>query len=354
MSEKTIFITGSSGYVGEMLVDQFSKREDVKKIIGVDLVEPSFLTKDNPKLFFISANLGDTDWQTKVASHQPEIIIHTAWQIRELKDKKLQYKLNITGSDTVFDFGFENSFVKRIIHFSTVSSYGAFAENEIDHLFTEEDSFRVSEYFYAEEKRIVEEHLTARIKKNKSECISFPNTYVIRPASITGPRGRYMRVKFGLQSALSGQLKSGVSMWYSLVSLLVSFTPITPKWCRQFVHEDDITDIVALLAFSDILSEFEIFNASPSGPVVLGEDIARAVNKKALKVHPRVIQFVFFVMRVISFGKIPTSKGGWRTYSYPIAVDGSKITKKYGFQYRMNSLDAFTKCEGRYAEYVKK
>ena len=41
----------------------------------------------------------------------------------------------------------------------------------------------------------------------------------------------------------------------------------------QFVHEDDITDIVALLAFSDISSEFEIFNASPSGPVVLGEDI---------------------------------------------------------------------------------
>lgn len=354
MSEKIILITGSSGYVGEMLVDQFSKREDVKKIIGIDIAEPSFLTKDNPKLVFISANLGDNDWQQRVASYQPEIIIHTAWQIRELKDKKLQYKLNITGSDNLFNFSKEHSFVKRLIHFSTVSSYGAFAENEIDQLFTEEDPFRVSEYFYAEEKRIVEEHLVERIEKSKSQGISFPHTYVIRPASITGPRGRYMRVKFGLQSALSGQLKSGVSFWYSFVSLLVSFTPITPKWCRQFVHEDDITDIVSLLSFSDISSEFEIFNASPSGPVVLGEDIARAVNKKALKVHPRVIQFVFFVMRVISFGKIPTSKGGWRTYSYPIAVDGSKITKKYGFQYKMNSLDAFAKCEGRYAEYVKK
>lgn len=353
MKEKTIFITGSSGYVGEMLVDQFSKRQDVLQIIGVDIVEPSALTKDNPKLIFIKANLGDFDWQEKVAVYKPEIIIHTAWQIREMRDKDMQYKLNILGSDNVFDFSFENSFVKKLVHFSTVASYGAFADNEIDTLFTEENPFRVSQYFYAEEKRIAEEHLRERIEKNKQEGKENPKVYVIRPAAITGPRGRFMRIRFGLQSALSGQLKGAKSFWYSFVALLVSFTPITPKWCRQFIHEDDINDIVALLSFTDISSDFEIFNASPFGPVVLGEDMARAVKKRAIKVHPRIIQFTFFVMRNISFGKIPTSKGGWKSYSYPIAVDGSKITRKYGYQYKMNSLDAFTKIEGRYEEYVR-
>lgn len=354
MNEKTIFITGSSGYVGEMLVDQFSKRDDVKQIVGVDIVDPSELTKSNPKLVFIKANLADVDnWREKVVSYQPEIVIHTAWQIRELRDKKMQFKLNITSSDVVFDFAFKNSFVKKLIHFSTVASYGAFADNEIEKLFTEEDQFRKSQYFYAEEKRVVEEHL----KLKMDQCIQngnlLPKVYIIRPASITGPRGRFMRIRFGLQSALSGQLKGDKSFWYSFVSTLVSFTPITPKWCRQFIHEDDINDIVELLSFTDIPSNFEIFNASPSGPVVTGEDMAKAVNKRAVKVHPRIIQFVFFVMRNISLGKIPTSKGGWKSYSYPIAVDGSKITKKYGYQYKMNSLDAFTKMEGRYAEQVK-
>jgi len=277
--------------------------------------------------------------------------VHTAWQIREMKDKKMQYKLNITGSDNVFEFVFNNSFVNKFIHFSTVASYGAFSDNTIDHLFTEDESFRESEYFYAEEKRIVEEHLEKIYADHKTS--EHPKTYVIRPAAITGPRGRFVRIRFGLQSALSGQLKGEKSFWYRAVSALVSFTPITKKWCRQFIHEDDINDIVELLSFIDLPTDYEVFNASPHGAVVLGEDMAKAVNKKSVTVHPRFIQFVFFVMRTISFGKIPTSKGGWKSYSYPIAVDGSKITKEYGYQYKANSLDAFTKTKGRYEEYIK-
>ena len=280
MTEKTIFITGSSGYVGEMLVDQFSKRDDIKKIIGVDIVAPSDLTKNNSKLVFIQANLGDDNWQEQVAPHAPEIVVHTAWQIRELRDKKMQFKMNIQASDNVFDFAFSHDFVKRLVHFSTVASYGAFSTNEIIKRFTEEDPFRETDYFYAEEKRIAEEHLKAKMNEIKNAGKQLPHVYVIRPAAITGPRGRYMRIRFGLQSALSGQLKGQKSIWYSLITALVSFTPITKKWCRQFIHEDDINDIVELLSFSDsIQSEFEIFNAAPFGDVVLGKDMAKAVNK---------------------------------------------------------------------------
>lgn len=348
--KNTLLITGSSGYVGAMLVDQFSQRDDVEKIIGIDIAEPEDFIKDNEKLVFIQKNLGDDDWQEEVEKYNPNIIIHTAWQIRELygqRDK--QWKMNIHGSDNVFDYAFSHPEVERLIHFSTVASYGAFPDNTIEKLFTEEDDFRVTDYLYAEEKRIAELHLNLSLDEAEHK----PKVFVIRPAAITGPRGRYMRLRFGLQSALSGQLKKNKNFWYRFISKLVSFTPITKKWCRQFVHEDDICDITELLSFEEIDSDFEIFNAAPHGEIVRGKDMAAAVNKKPVSIHPIFIRFIFFLMRHLSFGQIPTSKGGWKSYSYPIAVDGSKITKKFGFKYKSDSLNSFTSNEGRYEKFAK-
>ncbi len=350
-----IFITGGAGYVGAMLLDILSRRSDVSKIIALDVQPfPDFLNTsgaDVSKIKFIVANTADNIWQSEVAGYQPNVVIHTAWQIREMYGKKkLQWKWNVTGSDNIFDFAFTTPSVKKLIHFSTVASYGAFSTNEIDHLFTENEPFRESPYLYAEEKRIAEEHLIERyenMKKNGGKV----QVAVIRPAAITGPRGRFMRIRFGLQSALSGKLKG--SLIYNTVSLLVSFVPITKKWCRQFIHEDDIASVVQTLAFSDLKNEFDIFNACPPGPVVTGKDMASAVGKKTISIHPYIIRFAFFLMWNITLGKIPTSKGGWKSYSYPIAVDGTKLTKMYGYKYGWQSKEAFVTKDGFYSKYAK-
>jgi len=347
----TIFITGGAGYVGAMLLDLFSRRADVKQIIALDTQPfPDFLNTsgaDVSKIKFIVANTSDDTWQKDVASYSPNIVIHTAWQIREMYCKKsLQWKWNVTGSDNVFDFAFTTPSVKKLIHFSTVASYGAFSSNTIEHLFKEDEPFRKSPYLYAEEKRIVEEHLIEKYKKSATEV----KVAVIRPAAITGPRGRFMRIRFGLQSALSGKLKG--SFIYNTVSFMVSFVPITKKWCRQFTHEDDIVGVVELLSFTDLKNKFDIFNACPPGPVVTGKDMADAVGKKTISVHPYLIRIVFFFMWNLTLGKIPTSKGGWKSYSYPIAVDGSKISNIYGYKYKWQSKEAFVTKDGNYSKYA--
>jgi nucleoside-diphosphate-sugar epimerase len=347
----TIFITGGAGYVGAMLLDIFSKRPDVDRIVAIDKMPfPDFL-KDMPevkaKVTFIVANTADADWQEKVKQFAPEVVIHTAWQIREMYgEKDLQWKWNIDGSDNVFDFAFSTPSVKKLIHFSTVASYAAYPTNMIEHRFTEKEGFRKSDYLYAEEKRICEEHLQEKYEhSNKNVQVA-----IIRPAAITGPRGRYMRIRFGLQAALSGQLNE--SFIHKVISFMVSFTPVTKKWCRQFIHEDDIVDIVEQFTFSPLKTGYEAFNACPPGPVVLGNDMAAAVGKKAVRIHPQLIRFAFFFMWHVTRGRVPTSKGGWKSYSYPIAVSGEKLTDMYGFKYRMSSKDAFIKKEGRYAKYI--
>ena len=347
-----IFITGGAGYIGTMLAEIFSAREDVEAILLLDKNPIPDYIKILPKINFISGNTSDDSWQKKASEFNPNIVIHTAWQIREMYgQKKLQWKWNIDGSNNVFDFAFSAPFVEKIIHFSTVASYGAYSTNTLEYRFKEDDKFRKTDYLYAEEKRIAESNLENKFKKAKDNG-SIVKVAIIRPASITGPKGRYLRNSFGLQSVLSGQLSK--SFLHKVISLLTFFTPITKKWCRQYIHEDDIAGIVTLLAFSDLKNNYDVFNACPPGPVVTGKQMASAVNKKGVIIHPFLIRIVFFLAWNLTLGKIPTSKGGWKSYSYPIAVDGSKITDLYGYKYKYQSFEAFTEIKGNYAEKAKK
>ena len=348
MNKKTIFITGGAGYVGEMLGEQFSKRSDVERVIVLDKEGRPKSFDGNNKIVWISANTSDGTWQSRVASYNPDVVIHTAWQIREMYGKKkLQWKWNVEGSDDVFNFAFSTPSVKKLIYFSTVSSYGASQSNTFEHYFKEEEPFIEDMYLYGIEKKEVEARLRNKYEMSKEKA---PQIFIVRPAAITGPRGRFMRIRFGLQSALSGQLKE--SIIHRIISFMVSYVPATKGWVRQFIHEDDVADIVGLFAFNDLEGEYEVFNISPPGEPVYSKDMARAVGKKVLMVYPWIIRIVFFFFWHLTRGRVPTSKGGWKFYSYPILVDGNRITKRYNFNYSCNSKDAFYSTKGRYEKYV--
>ncbi|MDB5189214.1 MAG: UDP-glucose 4-epimerase [Parcubacteria group bacterium] len=345
MAKHTLLITGAAGYVGAMLVEQFAEREDVERIIGIDKEPLPELLAGIEKLHYIQMNTAE-HWESEVERFAPDIIVHTAWQIREIYgDRELSWKWNIDGSDTVFDYAFEHAEVKRLIHFSTVASYGSYPTNTVEHRFTEDEPFRVTDYLYAEEKRITEEHLFQKYQLAESERPDI-SVALVRPAAITGPRGRFMRIRFGLQAALSGQLKD--NFVYRLVSLMTSFVPVTPKWVRQFIHEDDVVGIIERLAFGQAAGRYEVFNICPPGPVVLGKDMARAVGKRMLVIQPWMVRIPFFILWHLTRGKIPTAQGSWKGYSYPIAVDGSKVTKKLGYEYKHAGFDAFYYTDGKY------
>ncbi|HEX5774757.1 MAG TPA: NAD-dependent epimerase/dehydratase family protein [Candidatus Paceibacterota bacterium] len=343
----TLFITGAAGYVGTMLVRHFAAREDVERIIGLDKEPLPELLAGETKLHYLKTNTAD-DWKEEVARFRPDIVIHAAWDIRAVYgDTQATWRSNIEGSDNVFDFALSESSVKRLVHFSTVASYGSFPSNTIEHRFTEDEPFRKTDYLYAEEKRIAEEHLKARYDARTNKDV---DVAIVRPAAITGPRGRFMRIRFGLQSALSGQLEG--ARIYSLIKALVAFVPVTPKWARQFIHEDDVVGIVERLALGPSAGPYEVFNICPPGEVIRGRDMAEAVGKRVLPVFPWMVRLPFFVFWHASRGKVPTARGSWKGYSYPIVVDGSKVTEKLGYQYRSSGRDAFCYTAGSYESFV--
>ena len=334
---KVIMITGAAGYVGAMLCQQFSKSPELEKIIAIDMQPMPAILKDNKKIIWITANLYQNVWKIPALINKPEVVIHCAWQIKELYGKgDLQNKLNIDSSRVVFEFVFNNQFVKKLIYFSTIASYGAFPENEIEKPFNEGDDLREIEARYGREKKDVEEMLWNLYKENSSD----KQIYVIRPASITGPRGRNLNSK-----------KMG------LLHLLKDVLPFIPyasnRWCRQYVHEDDITDAIAMFTFGQIKkgSTYEVYILS-SNDYVYAKDMATIFKKNVLYVPPFLVRIAFYLTWHLSGGKIPTSGGGWRSFCYPIPVGGSLISKTYGFEYTFNSREALELEEGRYTADV--
>lgn len=364
----TVLVTGSAGYIGTMLVRRFAARPDVEHIVGIDKEPCPQMLRALKNYTHLTTNTAD-DWEEKVRTHHPDIVVHSAWQIREMYGAQdMEWQWNVGGSDKVFDYAFSSQEVTRLVHFSTVASYGAFPSNSIEHRFTEDEPFRKTDYRYAEEKRVAEEHLKAKYDKHCSTLgVEHTTVAIVRPAAITGPRGRYMRIRFGLQASLSGALRGQGSWLYELISLWVSWVPVTPKWLRQYVHEDDVVNIVEKLAFGDVVrltsdvrrttsyipnSGYEAFNLCPPGPVVRGKDMAGAVGKRALPIYPWMVRLAFFWVWHLTRGHIPTACGSWKGYSYPIAVDGSKVTRILGYEYQHQGLDAFRYTTGKYEEFV--
>jgi len=349
MSERTILIVGGAGYVGEMLAEQMGKRADVAKLILLDKEPQSEYSKKLPKVTYIQHNMANDGWQAIVAEYAPDSIVHTAWQIRAMYGKaREQWRWNVDGSQKVFTFSFNQPSVKKLVYFSTASSYSARKDNNFEHLFTEAEGFRDDDYIYAHEKKVTEERLKIAFEAAKAEGKPVPQVTVVRPAAITGPRGRYMRIRFGLQSALQGNLKGGFVNY--IITTLTSFVPATKGWARQFIHEDDVSDIISKFVFDQNAWDYNVFNIVPVSEAVYALDMAAAVEKKVLKIKPWMARLAFWFFWHTTQGKIPTCPGSWRFYSYPVLMSGQKLAQIYHCTY--SSQDAFRYTDGRYEEWV--
>jgi UDP-glucose 4-epimerase len=330
--ETNVLITGAAGYIGTMLIERLSEIASVGRINGIDIKERPARLASCAKLNWIQANVAGDAWVASLSDEPIDVVIHCAYQIRELygRRRQLQRHWNIEGARRVFEFALRRPSVRRLVQLSTVSAYGAFASGSVHRLLSEDAPLLEETYLYGVQKREVE----ALLEKSCRELQPSTHVVVLRLASVSGPRGRFGLNRYGLLSTVAGRFP-----------VLVCGRR---DWGRQYLHEDDIVAVLAMLTLAPPTEGYEVLNVSP--PDYLdATDLGRIFGKQVMVLPPALLKTLFWLIWHGTRGALTTPSGAWKFLSYPIRVDGSRLAKAYGYHCRYSSRQALEAREGRYA-----
>jgi UDP-glucose 4-epimerase len=318
-----ILITGSAGYIGGLLIEKYSTDPEIGKLICIDLLPQPQKCAGNPKIQWIQADLAVRGWEEKVPKDVTlDATAHCAFKIRNPYGRKNEIEANNAGAcRNVFAFTFERS-IPRLVYLSSVAAYGAKPEN-IGKLLTEDEPLSEKENPYGYQK--------AQSEKILNELFSEKNpatkVFVLRLNSVTGPRGQGLASKFGLITFLK--------------KLLPFVIEANPFWARQFVHEDDVVEIVYRLStkgFPSAEKNPEAFNVAPE-KFLTAKDMAHILGKRTLRIPAWSVKPLFWIAWNVSLGHIPTRPDSAMGLIYPINVDGSRI-QAIGFRYAHTAEEA--------------
>ena len=112
-----VLITGGAGYIGALLIDQLLRSDLAGTIIGIDIKDRPALAADCPKLRWIRADVAEDAWISQVQDEAIDVVIHCAYQIRELygAGRSQQQRWNIDGARKVFEFALGRSSLRRLV-----------------------------------------------------------------------------------------------------------------------------------------------------------------------------------------------------------------------------------------------
>jgi nucleoside-diphosphate-sugar epimerase len=328
-----ILITGAAGYIGTMLMERLADSDAIDAIFGIDLKAQPARWGGRAELRWIRADVAEDDWLSEVRHEHIDVVIHCAYQIRELYGggRKRQDHWNLNGARKVFEFALAHPSVRRIVHLSTISAYGALPTNSADRLLTEKDPLFEDTYLYGVQKKQVEDLLYQRF------CRLQPPTHVVvlRLASVSGPHGRFGLNRYGLLSTIAGRFPCLICG--------------RSDWGRQYLHEDDLIDVLSTFVHLPPTTGHEVFNVSPTD-FLDAASIGRLFKKRVVALPPVLLRGLFWLLWHGTRGAVTTPAGAWKFLSYPIRVDASRLQQAHGCRCRYSSLEALTARKGRYAE----
>ncbi|MCW5829282.1 MAG: NAD-dependent epimerase/dehydratase family protein [Deltaproteobacteria bacterium] len=249
-SPRTVAVTGSSGSLGEAVIDQLLRSFPKVKVVALDIAQPH--RNHEPERFkFIKRDVRDVTLQKTLKG--VDAVIHLAFIVDKtggLTPKEIE-SINLDGTRNVFLSGAAAG-VKQFVYASSVAAYGMHAD-VAGELLTEEAPLRGNpDFFYSDHKARVEKWIDGFEKDRPGIRVAR-----LRPSIFLGERSPTRPVR------------------------MLAYTPVIPSIRGfdhvrfQIAHEEDIADAFCV-AFAS--NAHGAFNLAAEGTLSLPE-IAAEMGK---------------------------------------------------------------------------
>ena len=147
-------ITGSSGYLGRLMVSSLEEEPQVTQILGLDLVDTPYRSV---KFKHLSVDTRSPQLAGVLKDYRIVTVLHLAWIFNPIHSSRTMYDVDVNGSKNVLE-SCRDAGVEHVVIFGSTTAYGAHPDNP-DWL-TEESPLRGNRDFaYAWHKALVEEVL---------------------------------------------------------------------------------------------------------------------------------------------------------------------------------------------------
>ena len=114
-------ISGAAGLVGERLVSALVARDDVERVVGLDIKEPArrFSALEFHRVDVVSSDL-------KPILEDVDVVVHLAAMVDPIPDEALMARVNVEGTRRVLEAA---TGARKVVHVSPSSVYGAWPNN---------------------------------------------------------------------------------------------------------------------------------------------------------------------------------------------------------------------------------
>ena len=300
-----IAITGAGGYFARQLILFLDRQDWCRRIIGTDIVEPGI---QSAKLEFHNRDIRDPLLLDLWKGRDVDTMVHLAFVVDPIHDEKKMYDVNVNGTLNVLRIC-EDLNIGHIIVASSGTAYGAWPDNP--QFLKEDDPIRIfpPKFSYAYHKGLVERHCADFIKRHPDMVFN-----IARPCVVYGPH-----------------TDNYLSRFLNHMPLVFLADGRDPD--LQFVHEDDVAELFALLIEKKVPGAF---NVAGDGVAKLSE-AAAMIGKRTQRIPRRLYSALVWLLWHLHIKIVEVPPGMLDYASYSWVMDTTRAKEKLGWKPRYTS-----------------